>query len=370
MFGVRVLGSSVAMNGAMTTARGLGLWVCMWVLGGCVGAVDGVPGTGGGDGQSTVDDVGDTGADGSAQPMPDGASPEPSPDGGTDLPDAMASMPDAGGGMDDAGTDPTPVGWPDATNTGVVAGTALTASGSITASQASQVIENKDITGSITVKASNVTIRNCRIRSGGTAITLQDGANGMVVEDVTIIGTNTDSSFENPAIAIGTGTGATVYLRRINLSKYRLGIRLFGGRTTIVDSYLHEMYVTEGNGNKRGRDAIEGWAGSHVVIRHNTVEVGADEANCAVKFPCDLPWSGRGDDIVIDGNLLAGAGWTVCAGMDCPGDPPDHKWTNVHVTNNHFSTKFYPKCGYYGPIGYADWNLVTGNVWHESGNAL
>ena len=59
---------------------------------------------------------------------------------------------------------PSACGFPDATNTGVTPGTALTpASGVVTLNQAGQVYENRQVNGSIIVTAPNVTIRNVRL---------------------------------------------------------------------------------------------------------------------------------------------------------------------------------------------------------------
>jgi len=61
-------------------------------------------------------------------------------------------------------TSPHVCGYPDATNTGVPAGTTLTTSGCITVTTNGAVIQNLSITDcNITVKANNVTIKNTRV---------------------------------------------------------------------------------------------------------------------------------------------------------------------------------------------------------------
>ena len=54
---------------------------------------------------------------------------------------------------------PAATGWPSSITTGVPSGVALTPSGSITITTPGQVLDSKDISGSVVVKAANVTIR-------------------------------------------------------------------------------------------------------------------------------------------------------------------------------------------------------------------
>src|SRR3954466_3550073 len=62
--------------------------------------------------------------------------------------------------------------FPDANCTGVLPGVARTNSGSMTTSSNGQVIENLNVNGTITVRHSNVTIRNVKVTNpGGVAIT-------------------------------------------------------------------------------------------------------------------------------------------------------------------------------------------------------
>ncbi|SDL83304.1 hypothetical protein, partial [Tessaracoccus oleiagri] len=59
-----------------------------------------------------------------------------------------------------------PTGFPNATNTGVPAGTVLRRSGSIVVTTPGTVIDGLDVDGSIDVQANNVTIRNSRVSTG------------------------------------------------------------------------------------------------------------------------------------------------------------------------------------------------------------
>ena len=106
----------------------------------------------GGGGPATGGSAGRAGPASNSQPAPQGM---PSPSGG-------------GGGAvtrhTDCVTSPHSCGFPDATNTGADC-SALAPSGSVTVTGNGAVVEGKDISGSVTVQASDVTIRNDCITS-------------------------------------------------------------------------------------------------------------------------------------------------------------------------------------------------------------
>ncbi|MEK7572071.1 MAG: hypothetical protein AAB553_07405, partial [Patescibacteria group bacterium] len=58
---------------------------------------------------------------------------------------------------------PSSCGYPDSTNTGVSDSIVLTPSGSMTVTTAGAVIDGRDITGQLTIRANNVTVKNTKI---------------------------------------------------------------------------------------------------------------------------------------------------------------------------------------------------------------
>src|SRR5262249_35467039 len=83
---------------------------------------------------------------------------------------------------------PSACGYPDATNTGVPAGTALTVvNGDLTVSTAGAVVDAKDIRGCVLIKAPNVTIRRSKITCTGDygigSFIEQYSGGGLVIED-------------------------------------------------------------------------------------------------------------------------------------------------------------------------------------------
>ena len=106
------------------------------------------------------------------------------------------------------------------------------------------------------------------------------------------------------------------------------------------------------------QDAIQSTGGSNLTFRHNTLLMNVDGGNAAIMIG-----TYTGNNLLIENNLVAGGGYTVYGG-------DSNGWTNVRIVNNRFSTMFYPKSGYHGPLLYASNATKSGNVWHESGQPL
>jgi hypothetical protein len=75
--------------------------------------------------------------------------------------------------------------------------------------------------------------------------------------------------------------------------------------------------------------------------------------------------SGHGGDanVLIADNLLAGGAFTIYCEQDARG-------INYRIQGNHFTRKFGPKVGYYGPSTDCSDEIQSGNVYHESGAPL
>ena len=73
---------------------------------------------------------------------------------------------------------------------------------------------------------------------------------------------------------------------------------------------------------------------------------------------------------VINDNLVAGGGYCIYGGQN----PGGHTISNIRITNNRFSTLYYPTCGAHGPIAAfttnGTGNAFSGNVWDVSGKPV
>lgn len=250
--------------------------------------------------------------------------------------------------------------FPDATNTGVPTGTTLTPySGKYTISTAGAVVSGLDITGQLDIEASNVTVKNCRIRGTGVTnvVNLGDGVSGFTIQDCEIDGQGTSEN--------GIGWGGYTMLR-VNLHDTFGDGAKAETSTTIKDSYIHGFDPTSSTHN----DGIQTSVGSNILIQHNTIVIdygahmGAQSSigptqNSAIFIKAD---QGPIDNITVSGNLLAGGGYTLYGGTT---STPYSPATSVSITGNTFSKRIWPKSGYYGPIVDANLSDLTGNAWED-----
>jgi hypothetical protein len=174
--------------------------------------------------------------------------------------------------------------WPDGSTTGVPPGTVLTNSGSINVTTAGSVIQNRNVTGQIIVKAANVTIKNCRINANGGFWGIDaDGFNANVT-DCEIFNSNAGDS-----AIVGEGGQ---YLR-LNIYGFENGLRPQGGNL-VQDCYIHDL----GSGPNGHLDGIGIQSGSNTTVRHNRIE-GQDTSCVFIKDD----FSAIGN-ILVDNNLL------------------------------------------------------------------
>ena len=229
-------------------------------------------------------------------------------------------------------------GWPDATNTGVPAGVTLTPSGDLVITQAGTVISGLDIKGNVYINAPNVTIENCRITDANWAVVqIKSGVTGTVIQNCEINGVGT---VEGSCGISGQGTfiGNNIY----NVEN---GINLTGS-STIEGNYIHDLKAA-GSPHYDGIQ-IDGGV-SNVTIHDNTV-IAPSGGVSAIMID---NYFGAISNISVDGNLLAGGGFTVYTDAQFNSNPI----TGVSFTNNHM------KSGGYGITNFNKTSpTYTGNV--------
>ena len=160
------------------------------------------------------------------------------------------------------------------------------------------MVEGKNISGSITVQASNVVIRNdCVTSSDIYPVHFVSGSN-LTVEDTTITGTGhgCDRAVE-PA-----GNGAV--MNGLNVSGCEDGIQMYDN-DVLENSFIHDLAFTSSSHN----DGVQQNGGHNDVVRHNTIFNPHNQTSC-VNFTTDF---GGISGITITGNLLNGGNYTVTA---------------------------------------------------------
>jgi len=235
---------------------------------------------------------------------------------------------------------------PGASNTGVPAGTTLKASGALTITTANQVIDGLDISGSVTIAAPGVVIKNSRLH--GT------DANGINVRsgDVTIYDSEV-YGFEN-AIAFGDWKAYRVNIH----NTYGDGVKL-GSNVTLQDSWIHDLTPADGAHADGGQmqDGIR-----NLVVQHNVIDVSsAPTANAALFLSPDFGPTTDGPVLITD-NWLDGGNFT----MFCvDGNNGQFFVKNITITNNRFG-----RAAKYGPVRVNVPVTQSGNVWADTGAAL
>ena len=262
-------------------------------------------------------------------------------------------------------TQSTLAGWPDASNTGVPAGKALTPSGGFTVTQAGTVVDGLDINGCLVIRANNVTVQNTRVRQNGLcwggAIDVGYDNSGIVVRDVEI-----DGKQQNSRAQLIGNSGYTCI--RCNLHDGGQGFHM-NNNVTIVDSYVHNLY----NSDTAHNDGALSNGGAHMVLRHNNI-------TCELQNS-PLPGGGctgalvlLGDfapiqDVLAENNLFNGGAFALYAGS-LPEKPYAHA-DNVRFVGNKFGRRLFANSGMFGPVtGFETsgaGNQFSGNTWAETG---
>lgn len=189
--------------------------------------------------------------------------------------------------------------FPNADCTGVPAGTSLTkVSGDVVLSTAGTVYDAKDVSGTIYVRADNVTIKRSRARDGIHIVNNKD----LVIED-TEIGPDSGKSGADGGVIFENYT-----CRRCDIHNFSDGAKI-NGNVLIEDSWLHDFPYTDGDHN----DAMQSVGGGSVTIRHTSIDARSvagsntgDRGNAAI-FMADGP---KGH-MIFENNLIAGGGYAL-----------------------------------------------------------
>jgi hypothetical protein len=227
---------------------------------------------------------------------------------------------------------PTPAGFPDASNTGVPDGLALTRDADGIEVRTAGALVDAVSTPWIRVMAPNVTIRRSQVGDGNESMPIVNDSTGLLVEDVTIDG------------ADGTGIMFDNYTaRRVEVHGTENGFNA-GENTTIVDSWVHDL-DTSGDAHTDGIQ-ISG-SGNDVLVRHNTIDPVPSGAGCTSPV---INSNGSSNNMTVEENRLLGAGCSVA--LYCPRSPG----IAVHVLNNRVQSGVF---GYFDSCSDDD---VRGNV--------
>lgn len=297
-------------------------------------------------------------------------------------------------------------GWPGPTNTGPdltqCPGGALTAyTGSKTITTAGTTVSCKTITGGLNIAAQNVTIVNSKVSfNGGGAggsgvININDGGSA-TIDHVETDGLNrTHACIWNEGVK-GPTLQYSMVAKYVNCHGVNDGIfswwwssdkNLGAGSDFIIqDTYLYDFTENAANGHIDGYQTEGAMNG---LIQHNTfrvqrvagdVTVSGGGLNSAVALWND--WNGAASgksttNITVDNNLMTSGGFTIYAEDYSPAEGGSaavggNTLTNVHFTNNRFSTIQGACVGDYGVWFYrSGWSPYFGGPtdgWNTGGS--
>jgi len=282
-----------------------------------------------------------------------------------------------------------PEGWPlpscdppGPTNTGVPAGTTLTALDAdhvpvgatwdgiaLYVHQDGATIEGYDIPGAVVIQASDVTLRDDRVTvtedrfpTADGAVILVDynhpGASG-IVEDTEASGSN--------GKACGVVIGFSDFLLLRDNFHSCGDIVHPNGYNLIQDSWLHDTPDATGDDHN---DALQITGGGdqhssvNVTILHNKLENQEGEVSAIGLGP------DQGDirNVLIYGNILNGGGYSLYGG----GASHGHHTTNTRIIDNRWMRlpqpgAYFAKGGASGPVAADDPDTLQGNVWDDTG---
>lgn len=252
--------------------------------------------------------------------------------------------------------------WPDASNTGVPAGTVLkTYTGPYNITTAGTVIDGYDIRGALTISAPDVTIKNSKVT--GRIDTGDANRNPRtMIQRVEIIGPY-DSASDGGYAAVGY-TGFTCDGCKVR--GWGKGFAL--SRDVVVkNSWVYDIMVhgDPANGGSHNETIIS-LGGSNFQILNNRLDAG-DAGNVSASLALYSQMEAF-DNVLVEGNLFDGGGYCLYAGL-----AGTHGASNTRIIDNTFGNKYAPRCGWYGPAtayGSGNGNAWSGNVLQSTGETV
>jgi hypothetical protein len=248
--------------------------------------------------------------------------------------------------------------FPNATNTGVPAGTVLTVvKGNQTFSTSGQVVSGLDVHGKVIINANNVTLKNSIVRGpaagpcvNGAAIEVH--SEGFMIQDVEVMMENPTACLDGISAFNSSGT-----ILRAHIHGGVDGIKT-GSNILIQDSYIHDMQWFASDPNQGGgathNDGVQTFAGeTNVTLRHNTIDMSTTKnANAA--------WQSGGYNSLAENNYLDGGACTInFAARESTLQP-------MYVNGNRFGRKRALK----NCVALISLKTVMteyrGNVWHDT----
>ena len=273
---------------------------------------------------------------------------------------------------------PSSCGYPDGTNTGVPAGTTLksvpaqvssgpgwhynAATKAVNVTVSGTVLSGLSIPANLTIAASNVTVKNVQVVTGGTFGISLTHTTGVTIENSAISGQNATTGRVNVAIADVYGDSTGMVIKDNNVSLFRTAMQISNG--LVQGNYIHDPGYIAGD---HTNGVVTSGGNGPMVIENNTIfnSVGQTDAISLDAATSGMPVANQ----TVENNLLAGGGYTIYAGSG-----QGNTTSNIVITGNRFGQQYYSKGGQFGPdVNFkatGKGNVWSGNYWDTTGQAI
>ena len=281
-------------------------------------------------------------------------------------------------GLTNCAAKPSTCNYPDATNTGVPAGTTLksvpsqvssgpgwsynAATNAVIVKVNGTVLSGLYIPSNLTISASNVTVKNVQVVTGGSFGISLTHTTGVTIENSTISGQNATTGRVDSAIKDVYGDSTGMVIKDNNISRFRTAMQI---PTGMVDgNYIHDPGYIAGD---HTNGVVSTGGTKSLVIQNNTIfnSIGQTDAVTVNASTSGVPVA----NATIQNNLLAGGGYAIYGGTGL-----GNTTSNIVIKNNRFGQLYYPKSGQFGPVAYfastGKGNVWSGNIWDTTGQAI
>ncbi len=243
-------------------------------------------------------------------------------------------------------TDPIPdpgILWPTQLNTGVLSGVTRTNYGGGSLGN-NDVLENRNVSGTIEINGNDVTIRNCKLVFNSYYGIIWYSGTNLLIEDCEIDGRGSNGMV---GMAVGNAT-----VRRCNIYGMVIASHIWG-TTLYRDNYIHDLAEASSDPDQRHFDGIALHGGTGSQFLHNAFHVSEGTASTFIttKF-------GDTSNILVEDNLMVGrgVGYHGYAENDNSGT---YTMSNITYNRNHIQKGIY---GYILTSGGGNNVIDTNNV--------
>jgi hypothetical protein len=244
---------------------------------------------------------------------------------------------------------------------------AMTPSGTIETTRDGQVIDRMDVTGVIQVRHDNVVVRDSRISFTSTyGLNVQKKADGTCP---------TGARFEYVEVdgRLAAENDIPVYSPGCEWTLDHAHVHNIGRAVKVVnDNTVSNSYIVSSRTGDSGahRGAVGNNGGRNNKVVNNVLFCEGTGCSAAIPMYGDFA---PVDGMLVQHNLIATTGSYCTYGGSLDGkNYPDG--SNIKFIDNHYSTKYFAKCGRYGHLsgfeGGVRGNEFRGNVWHETGQPI